>query len=328
MFSADNYYMKASNDIFKFIKWFALCFISSVVFCPGLYADSSYVVKTGDTLYSISRKYEITVPELRAANNLSENDVLKAGVKLIIPSADISNAAALSEDKEASGKNNAQSGKQNSASHIKTLEYIVAKGDTLYGIARKNNIKLTELLALNNIDNSTTIKVGQKLLVPANALEKPQNSATSSANVSKSEKTVVAKSDALPTPSTLSTHQGKVINATGVTWPLEKPTVRSVSGKVGGVQLTGKDGESVRVVREGTVMYTGVYRGFGEVVFVQSKTGLIYSYTGLGSVTAKKGDYVVLGDEIGKTARSGDSSIKFMVFQNGMPIDPLKAPRG
>ena len=38
----------------------------------------------------------MTVAELRAANNLSENDVLKAGQKLIIPEADIGNAVALS----------------------------------------------------------------------------------------------------------------------------------------------------------------------------------------------------------------------------------------
>lgn len=324
MFFADNYGMKASTDIFRFLKCVSLCFIVSGVFCFCLYADSSYIVKKGDTLYSISKKYEITVPELRAANNLGENDVLKAGVKLIIPSADISNAAALSEDKGASGKNNAQSEKKTGAAHTKTSEYIVEKGDTLYGIARKNNIKLTELLALNNIDNSTTIKVGQKLLVPVNTPGKPQENVSPSSS-SKSEKTVVAQSDSRevsPAP------KGKIINATGVTWPLENPTVRNVNGKVWGVQLTGKDGESVRVVREGTVMYTGVYRGFGEVVFVQSQAGLIYSYTGLGSVTTKKGDYVSLGDEIGKTSRSGDSSIKFMVFQNGMPIDPLKAPRG
>lgn len=71
---------------------FSLC-------CFSMYADSSYIVKKGDTLYSISRKYQITVPELRAANNLSENDVLKAGAKLVIPAADIENAAALSASK-------------------------------------------------------------------------------------------------------------------------------------------------------------------------------------------------------------------------------------
>lgn len=41
-------------------------------------------------------------------------------------------------------------------------------------------------------------------------------------------------------------------------------------------------------VREGTVMYTGIYRGFGEVIFIQSKTGLIYSYSGLNKVSVKK----------------------------------------
>ena len=75
-------------------------------------------------------------------------------------------------------------------------------------------------------------------------------------------------------------------------------------------------------------MYTGVYRGFGEVIFVQSKTGLIYSYSGLESVSAKKGDYVVSGTELGKTGRGNEANIKFMVFQNGKPIDPAKAPRG
>ena len=66
-----------------FIVLFVL--LNSAVF---LFADSTYVVKKGDTLYSISRKYEITVAELRTANNLSENDVLKEGAKLVIPSAD------------------------------------------------------------------------------------------------------------------------------------------------------------------------------------------------------------------------------------------------
>ena len=108
-------------------------------------------------------------------------------------------------------------------------------------------------------------------------------------------------------------------------WQLTDPVKK---GKVSGVQLIGEDNEVVKSVAAGTVMYTGVYRGFGEIIFVQSKTGLIYAYSGLGTVKAKKGEYILSGDEIGKTSKSGDSSIKFMVFQNGKPIDPAKAPRG
>ena len=78
------------------------------------------------------------------------------------------------------------------------------------------------------------------------------------------------------------------------------------------------------------VMYVGVYRGFGQVVFVQSKTGLIYAYTGLGSVKVRKGEYAISGAELGTAgldSRSQKYEITFMVFQNGQPIDPAKAPR-
>lgn len=276
--------------------------VVNILFMCSVFADSYYTVKKGDTLYSISKKYQLTVPELRTANNLAENDVIKIGQKLIIPSADISNAAALSSTKDVP---------TNTTTKQNTKTYVVKAGDTLYGIARNSEIKLHELLAMNNMDSSTTLKVGQKILIPDNKKELPK----------KQEETKPATTK--PT-----TKDNEVVIANGVVWPLANPKVKSIKGKVSGVQLIGEDNEAVKAVAAGTVMYTGVYRGFGEIIFVQSKTGLIYSYSGLGTIKAKKGEYVLSGDEIGKTSKSGDSSIKFMVFQNGKPIDAAKAPRG
>lgn len=300
------------------------CFLVSFLSVCYLFADTTYFVQKGDTLYSISRKYQLTVAELRAANNISEKDVLKAGQKLVIPAADISNAAALSSSKTTNDL-------PKSSELVKsTVTYIVQKGDTLYGISRKFSMKLPDLLLINNLDSNSTIKVGQKLKIYSSGsvgsvssgknddIQKYNSKNDNKGNKNNSGSIFVEK-DNKPSNS---------YKTKGILWPLENPAVQKIKGKVSGVELFGKDGENVKTVHEGTVMYTGLYRGFGEIVFVQSKTGLIYSYSGLSVVKVKKGDYVFSGDVLGSIGKKKEATLKFMVFQNGNPIDPEKAPRG
>ena len=290
-----------------------------LLFTTALFADITYKVEKGDTLYSISRKYQITVAELRTANNLSENDVIKVGQKLIIPDADIGTAVALSSAKTAG----------NATPAGKVSEYVVKKGDTLYGIARKNGMAVADLMALNNLDSSAVIKVGQKLKVTAGAAKTQTTSTTTQkpAEPAKPGETVIKVTEPAPDTRTY----GTTVNADSNTkWPVSSPKITQVKGKVSGVQLSAKTKEPVVCIHEGTVMYVGLYRGFGQVVFVQTKTGLIYAYTGLGSVKVRKGEYAISGAELGTAgldSRSQKYEITFMVFQNGQPIDPAKAPR-
>lgn len=277
------------------------------------FADSKYKVNKGDTLFSISKKYQITVAELRAANNLSENDVIKVGQVLIIPTADLNNAVSL----------NSKAVKTETKTESKaTKTYVVQKGDTLYGIAKKSGMTVSELMALNKFDNNTVIKVGQKVMIYDGT--KQTAVATTKTSTTTTTPTVSAN------PPDTRTY-GSTVNADSSTiWPVKNPKVTTVKGKVNGVQLSAQKDETVTCIREGSVMYVGVYRGYGQILFIQSKTGIIYAYAGLGSISVKKGDYAVFGTSLGTVGVdpiSKKSQITLMVFQNGQPIDPAKAPR-
>lgn len=261
------------------------------------FSETIHKVQKGDTLYSIGRKYQITVSELRVANNLSEKDVLKVGKKLIIPSADIENAVALSTN---------YSVKSNSKN---TKSYAVQKGDTLYGIAKKYNIKVAELCSLNGLTSNDVLKVGQKIKVPDFS----------------------ATENDIPDIQAFDPRKYSTVKLdSNIKWPVKKPKVTYVSGKVSGVRLTSATKEDVKNLQAGTVVHTGAYFGFGEVVFVQSKAGLVYVYTGLSSVKVKRGEHVVLDDVLGKAGvdyMTNSDGINFMVIKNGVYIDPAKAPR-
>ena len=59
----------------------------AMLLVAGSFADTTYTVKPGDTLYSIARSFNTTVPAIVAANNISNPNVIYVGQVLIIPMA-------------------------------------------------------------------------------------------------------------------------------------------------------------------------------------------------------------------------------------------------
>lgn len=98
----------------------------------GLSVANTYIVSSGDTLYSIAKKFNIGLDKLKSVNNLTGN-MLSIGQKLIIP---------FEED----------------------LTYVVKAGDTLYNIARKFNTTVDDLKKINNLVNDI-LSIGQILIV-------------------------------------------------------------------------------------------------------------------------------------------------------------------
>lgn len=291
--------------------------------CLCCFAETHVVVK-GETFYSISRSYGITVDELLAANNLEQGSVLKIGQKLNIPVKGAVSDQAVSAETE---------------------NYTVTKGDTLYSIARKSGSTVDEVRALNGFNEATVLKIGQVIKLPAGSQQNmvsgtgTTTTATATATagtVTTTTTTITATASAgasiaLSTQYDPRTYEAGKKGDTSLVWPVKASEVVYITGKISGVALTSAKNEAVNAIHKGTVMYSGIYRGFGKVVFVQDEKGYIYVYAGLDSVSVSKGDDVAYGTKIGVAgtdALSGKSQINLMVYENGKIIDPAKAPRG
>lgn len=311
---------------FKNVK-IAIFFTGVSVFCSGfLFAELTHTVQKGETLYSISKKYSTTVQSIADANKIDGTDI-KIGQKLVIPE---KNGAAQAKTNDSALKNDS---KIDSKTEKNIQTYTVKKGDTWYAIARNFSVSVKQLYELNGTDEKSGLKVGQKIKIPAvSALASNQSvkNTETSKNTALESKNSELKNQ-LPSVIVDTHNYSEKKGDPNLVWPVQKPEVTYVNGKVSGVTLSAKKDEPVDAIKSGTVMFSGTYRGFGNVVFIQSKTGHIYAYTGLGKVLVSKGDYIDFKTQIGTAginSYSSKSQISLMVFQNGLPIDPAKAPRG
>ncbi len=94
-----------------------------------------YIIKPGDTLYNIAKRYNTNVDEIKRINNLNTN-MLKIGETILIP-----------------GTSNYQT-------------YVIRTNDTLEGIALRYNTTVENIMKANNL-LTDDVTVGQIILIPS-----------------------------------------------------------------------------------------------------------------------------------------------------------------
>lgn len=149
----------------------------------------TYTVKSGDTLYSIAKKFNVTVNELKSINNLSNNTInLNQVLKIpngstpqvptesntyTVKSGDTLYAIAKKYNTSVDAIKKLNNMTSNSLSINQVLKipvssvktYKVVSGDTLYGIAKKYNTSVDAIKKLNNM-TSNTLSIDQILYIP------------------------------------------------------------------------------------------------------------------------------------------------------------------
>lgn len=160
---------------------------------PGV-SDNVYVVKNGDSLYSIANKFGVSVESLKSINGITGN-LINVGQRLVIPSDagvnpgdyvvytvkrndslwNIANSYGVSVndivDYNNLGTTVLQIGQQllipnvNNSSSDAGVIYVVKNGDSLWSIGKKYNVGVNDLKSANNL-NSNMLSIGQQLIIP------------------------------------------------------------------------------------------------------------------------------------------------------------------
>ncbi len=127
----------------------------------------SHQIKGGDTLSAIARTYGVSVASLRSVNNLKSNNI-RAGKRLVIPLPERTLEGAggtngsLSKSSSNSNQNANTSSSNGNGSKVK---HRVKKGDTLWSISRKYQVKINQLMAWNNLSSNDILSLNQLLTV-------------------------------------------------------------------------------------------------------------------------------------------------------------------
>ncbi len=273
---------------------------------------ATVTVYAGDTVYSIARRYSLSVRDVIEANNLQPPYQLVPGSMLRLPGGG--------------------------------SDYVVQKGDTLSVLARRFKVDFNTLAATNNKKSPYVLRVGERLTLPGGK-SAPTTTVSAAPAGGETGALVVASPNAAPS-------QGKMSSAPASTQPSPAlpppqqalvgavpppPPPRSgstflwpVKGEVlaefgplaskgqhnDGINIAAPRGTPVRAAENGTVAYVGnELKGFGNLLLIKHADGWITAYAHNEHLMVKRGDMVRRGQTIATVGSSGSVTVPQLHFE-------------
>lgn len=264
---------------------------SATKFAEDIAASNQVEIIDGDTLYNISKKYQIPLRDLIQENNLKPPYILKSGTSLKIP---------------------------------EPSYHIVKKGDTIYNISRTYNMNVDNLVELNDLKSPYTLYEGQKIRtakmqqnvaktevvnknLDADIVEKPLNEMPKNTDNLGDKTAEIPKKIAIPNISEVNLNKQNQFS-----WPLRGEVVSKFGPKKGGlyndgINIKAASGTKVAAAEDGVVAYVGnELKGYGNLVIVKHSGGWITAYAHLSKATAKRGQKVKKLEIIGEVGSTGN----------------------
>lgn len=286
-------------------------------------------VAQGETIESLSLRYNVPEAALMQANGLTRNSSLRPGQRIVIP-----RRATLVGPKMATPatKPAAPAGKS-------SLTHVVAPGETLMALSRKYKKSPREIAAANGFKYDYALRIGDKVVIPgvaATAKPAPQVAAAPPAP----KPQVVASAPAQPavrmhSPAAEATEQtASTGNGTPhFRWPVRGRVISGFGPMTNGQQNDGinlavPEGTAVRAAEDGVVAYSGnELKGYGNLILVRHSNGFVTAYAHASELMVKKGDNVRRGQVIARSGATGTvqaPQLHFEIRKGSVPVDPMQ----
>ena len=232
---------------------------------------------------------------------------------------------------EARGQKTVSSKPQRSV--IRTDEYRVRRGDTLFGIAWQKGVDYRLIASWNGIRPPYRIYAGQTLrLKPPVASRKPPLAPAPKATA-KARSEPRARTASKPSPRPVQRPASKkpaVRKKLAWRWPVQGRIVSSF--KAGdplrqGVKIAGSSGKPILAAEGGKVVYSGSgLIGYGRLIIVKHNDNYLSAYGHNRKILVKEGDQVTKGKKIAEmgTANNGKPMLHFEIRRDGKPVDPVR----
>jgi murein DD-endopeptidase MepM/ murein hydrolase activator NlpD len=227
--------------------------------------------------------------------------------------------------------------------------YVVRRGDTVSGLAVRNNVSVDALVSLNGIGNARVLQEGMTIKIP--------NMDGLAYTIKATDKSYqqIAAHFAVPLQVILDANdiQNEVMNPGDVIfipgarlealeksslgddflWPIgDRKIISSYGWSVDsgirheGINLAAKSGTSVRAAMDGTVIKVGTNSLYGRYIILQHANGFETLYGNLNAFSIKENAFVYKGIKIAESGGAGRASVPhlhFGVYKNGKSVNPL-----
>lgn len=301
-----NYFLYLAKFIFhklKLLRLINVFIILGLAGCTHKTIQQIYVVKPGDTVYSIARQHRTELRQLVKLNNINSTYRLHPGQKLLI-------------NKDVVKKNKAPN---NKLIHFNSHRQKIFNPAIIHG-----NQKLPMLKNSDVGGDSHKPKIVKSITACGHNSQKLFK-ATSTTSV------IVSKPGDHPTATSATANMGKNFPKINWSWPASGKIIKSFTidprVKFNGIDIAGRHGDQILSASNGKVVYVGnSLRGYGNLIIIKHDQDFLSAYAHNHKILVKEQQIVVKGQQIATMGNTDAKIVKlhFQVRFKGKPVDPLK----